>query len=79
MHFGFACIRKAVCVQLQCAVTCTDKYLHTQRLHTLMWGFAYTPSHQHLISAGKGRMAVSDFMHTDVHIKKIKACLEEVF
>lgn len=57
-------------MQLQCAVTCMDKYLHTQLLHTLTWGFAYTPSHQHLISVGKSHMAVSDFMHADVHIKK---------
>lgn len=66
-------------MQLQCAVTCMDKYLHTQRLRTLTWGFAYTPSHQHLISVGKGRVAVSDLMHTDVHIKKNKGLFGKVF
>lgn len=50
IHFGFLCIHKLLCMQLQCAVTCMDEYLHAQLLHTLTWGFAYPPSHQRLIS-----------------------------
>lgn len=66
-------------MQLQGAGARMGKYLRRQRSRTLTWGFAYAPSRRRVIGVAKSRVAVSDFMHADVHIKKSQGLFGKVF